>query len=351
MRASLALCCLLQPALAQLTLDVQPSGAYTVTYPGITLSSAAAAFAVRYDGALHSTADGSLALDAPPAPTSGNDAMGAYTGFDLTFNSGVFGASFKLYADLNALLFTQSFPKGLTGMAAAGDHSPANDLSTAFPVFGPPEAQLNTSLAYLTWPECMSTGHVGRFRAAEAGNTGLQGNSGTPLTLFAEGGQAVVLSPVSGMMTAQVVFAGAVGTALGAGHNGMVTEVPAGWTQETLLVAGDSVNATVMAFGDQLLARSGKPRTAPDADLVISTLGYWTDNGACASTPRSVSPAPLLPLARATNAYLHTHTPHDPDYYYLSEPGKDMQDTVMDVLSYWQGLGLPVRHLMYDSWW
>jgi hypothetical protein len=38
-------------------------------------------------------------------------------------------------------------------------------------------------------------------------------------------------------------------------------------------------------------------------------------------------------------------------YYYLSEPGKNMQETVVDVLHYWDSLELPYRHVMYDSWW
>jgi hypothetical protein len=263
---------------AALSLTVAPSGAYTITAPGgITLASAGAAYAVRYNGTLHSTADGTLALDAPPAPTSGADALGSYTGYTATFNGGLFGADFKLYPLVSAILFTQTFPQGLGGMAAGGDRAPENDLSTAFPVFGPPMAQLNTSLAFLTWPECMSTGHTGRFHAAGVASSGLEGNSGTPLALYAESGEAVMLSPVSGMMTAQTVFAGAVGTALGVGHNGMVTEVPRGWTQETLLVAGGSVNATVMAWGDVLLARGGKTRTPPEeqTDLVLKTLGWW----------------------------------------------------------------------------
>jgi hypothetical protein len=28
-----------------------------------------------------------------------------------------------------------------------------------------------------------------------------------------------------------------------------------------------------------------------------------------------------------------------------------MQQTILDVLAYWATLALPVRHLMYDSWW
>ena len=35
-------------------------------------------------------------------------------------------------------------------------------------------------------------------------------------------------------------------------------------------------------------------------------------------------------------------------YYYLSEVGKTMQQTVLDVLAYWKTLALPVRHLMYS---
>ena len=28
-----------------------------------------------------------------------------------------------------------------------------------------------------------------------------------------------------------------------------------------------------------------------------------------------------------------------------------MQQTVTDALAYWDGLKLPTRHVMYDSWW
>jgi hypothetical protein len=38
-------------------------------------------------------------------------------------------------------------------------------------------------------------------------------------------------------------------------------------------------------------------------------------------------------------------------YYYNSEPAKNMQQTVVDALAYWDALSLPTRHVMYDSWW
>lgn len=41
-------------------------------------------------------------------------------------------------------------------------------------------------------------------------------------------------------------------------------------------------------------------------------------------------------------------------YYYNSENNTvagNMQQTIVDVLAYSKGLGIPFKHLMYDSWW
>ena len=110
------------------------------------------------------------------------------------------------------------------------------------------------------------------------------GKESGPLALYNASGATITISPLSGFMTAQLAHANIVNDTDGciaSGHNGMVTDVPAGWTYETVIVAGSGVNSTVMAWGDVLLARSGKTRTKADADVIISTLGWWTDNGAC----------------------------------------------------------------------
>ena len=36
-------------------------------------------------------------------------------------------------------------------------------------------------------------------------------------------------------------------------------------------------------------------------------------------------------------------------YYYNTEVGKNMQQTVVDALKYWDSLSLPYQHVMYDS--
>ena len=80
--------------------------------------------------------------------------------------------------------------------------------------------------------------------------------------------------------------------------------------------------------------------------LPFFPFSYWTDNGVSSTN-----------LSR-TRVRTHTNRPPHPThpvsqayYYYLTEPAKTMQQTVLDVLAYLNTLALPVRHLMYDSWW
>ena len=60
---------------------------------------------------------------------------------------------------------------------------------------------------------------------------------------------------------------------------------------------------------------------------------YWTDNGAYYYyMPSNASAAP----ADASSA---------------PSASSNMQDTILGVLDYWRSLSLPLRHVMYDSWW
>jgi len=296
-----------------LGLSVLPDGSYTVSLDGaVWLRSSAAAYVATYGGVARSSADGSLKLDGPPAPVSGS----GYTGWAASFNGNAVAVRFALHTTgvlANAVVFTQSFPKGAAGADAVNK---STDLSNAFPSFAAP---LDGSLAYNTIQETMCGGHTGVLTAAHVKDTGLDRNDGgTVLTLFNESGAAVTLAPYNDFMTAQVGFFDAVKGDLAAGHNGMLAALPAGHARDTILIARGTINATVMAFGDALLARGGGARGR--RDLIVDTLGYWTDNGAY--------------------------------YYYLAEPGKNMQQTMLNVLAYETGaLKLPFRHAMYDSWW
>ena len=230
---------------------------------------------------VHSSADGTLKADAPPSPISGSDVLGSYTGYTVAFNAGVFVAAFRLYAARNAIVFSQTFPGGLSGMAG-GD---AGGLSTAFPVFGPPKQALNSpSTGYLTWSGGMCTGRTGVW-TNEGLNPGHFSEQSGPIVIFNESA-AIAISPADNFMTANLNFCQLTGMALGSGLGGMVDTVPPGWSYETIVVGGTGgVTQTVVAWGDALLARGNKTRTAPDADIAVSTLGYWTC--VCKQPPRA----------------------------------------------------------------
>jgi len=72
---------------------------------------------------------------------------------------------------------------------------------------------------------------------------------------------------------------------------------------------------------------------------------YWTDNGAYyyyMTSNTTTAAAATDAAAAATTASAAAAPP--------SASGS-MQDTVLAVLDYWSSLNLPLRHLMYDSWW
>jgi hypothetical protein len=104
------------------------------------------------------------------------------------------------------------------------------------------------------------------------------------------------------------------------GLNGKITKIPAGFTHTTILVGGQGIGSTIQAWGDALLKSYGKKeRTKLNADILIRSLGYWTDNGAF--------------------------------YYYTTEPGKNYADTMVDVKKYITSIGVPVTNYQFDSWW
>ena len=106
--------------------------------------------------------------------------LGAYTGFRVSFNAGVFVATFRLYAARNTIVFAQTFPGGLSGMSG-GD---AGGLSSAFPVFGPSKGDLNSpSTGYLTWSGGMCTGRTGVWTDAGL-NPGHFSEQSGPVVIF-----------------------------------------------------------------------------------------------------------------------------------------------------------------------
>lgn len=150
----------------------------------------------------------------------------------------------------------------------------ASDAVAAFPTFSTTGA--NETLNSITWGGCQVAPTV-QTRWSDNPNPPGGETDGIPLSLYTESMDAMLLGPTDNFF---VALHEQRDSAIGAGIKDSVGVIPPNFVHETILVGGQGFNDTLIAFGDALLAKSGKPRVDPYADTVLSNLGYWTDNGA-----------------------------------------------------------------------
>ena len=89
--------------------------------------------------------------------------------------------------------------------------------------------------------------------------------------------------------------------------------------QRFVIAEGKGIHATMLAWGQAMRSQAGK--VVPDryADPGLSTLGYWTDNGAY--------------------------------YYYATEEGMNEQETLLAVRDEANEREIPYGYMQLDSWW
>jgi hypothetical protein len=136
-----------------------------------------------------------------------------------------------------------------------------------------------------------------------------------PLILYSDDMQVLVFSPMDHFFESLIKYENG---EIIYGLEGELQEVPAGFTQRFLLVEGRGLAATVLAWGDLLLADRGRARTDRYADTGLSRLGYWTDNGAF--------------------------------YYYHTAPGLNEAETLLAVKADADARGIPLGYVQLDSW-
>jgi len=138
-----------------------------------------------------------------------------------------------------------------------------------------------------------------------------------PCLLFDEQDHALVLSPASHFICACLVGDGK--TQLGSGFDSNLKNVPPGFTQQTLLAAGQGINPTWDTWGRALTDLQGKKRPANDADTILKYYGYWTDNGGA--------------------------------YWYNYDLEKGYQGTLQALVDSYRAEQIPIHYLQLDSWW
>ena len=137
-----------------------------------------------------------------------------------------------------------------------------------------------------------------------------------PWVFFDASFHTFILSPLNHFMISNNMADAA---ALGVGIEPQVSEPSPEFRFQSVLTLGEGINATFRNWGQLLTDMAGKQRPANDADTVLSTLGYWTDN-------RS-------------------------SYYYNFVKTRGYAGTLQEIIREFLDQGLKLGHLQLDSWW
>jgi hypothetical protein len=313
----------------QATITLEPTkqpGSFDLLIGGKLWFPAGAPTSMRHKGTVYSVADGSLKLRRNTQPESGSDTLGTFERTSWLWSANVFpsGLAFETATRVykTAVVFEQTWIGGAVDSSA---HDKENLIST-FPSFGMPAADTAAAgssapppRGYLQYHGDMvgSGYHIGKFdRNSDGIGSGVSGTA--PLCIFAQDmATSAVLSPYSNFMAVSQHYAD---HAISYGLMGNITQVPAGYKAEVVLVVGGGVTDAMFAWGDALLSTYGKQREAAwQKDFTLKRLGYSTDNGAY--------------------------------YYYNTEKGMNYEDTMLGVAKYAAEANIPYRYWLADSWW
>jgi hypothetical protein len=224
--------------------------------------------------------------------SSGRDNLGEYeqVGFDWQSGPMPMSGQIRVYAGKSLGLFSET-------CGAAAEMPPA-----AFPEFTTVPAKL----------------HVFSYGLHEFAPPHFSANEiSTPWLLFDDEANAFLISPASHFMVASMIGDGH--KKIASGFNPDLRNVPAGFTQQTLVAFGKGINKTWDAWGKALVDLQGAKRPADDADATLKYLGYWTDNGAA--------------------------------YYYNYDFAKGYANTLLGLVEQYRQEEIPIRYLQLDSWW
>jgi hypothetical protein len=137
-----------------------------------------------------------------------------------------------------------------------------------------------------------------------------------PVVMYTEDLDALIMSPLDKFMDAMQA---PVKGEWHCGFGGLNEKIPTGTVSWTMLVSGHGINDTFMKWGKDIQDWYGHKPVDAYADVTLSHLGYWTDNGSY--------------------------------YYYRTEPGMNYHETLLAVKEYALGEGIPYAYFQIDSWW
>ena len=286
------------------TLRVAPAtGAYSLSLGGAAPRTVVGAqYAILFHQQWFTSNDSSLIL-ATIAMGSGTDSHGSFRKLSLDWTSQVrqtpellWRTSFKCYTETAStvqVIFAQTFPDGLDD--APGGARDFTRPSSAFPAWT--GASLNGSgVVTFIGANAGKTTVAGTWPSKLSNSLGPQGAQAGPIAFVNPASvtatDVLVVSPITQFM-ASMSSTHDIGKSRGAGDiswgtAGLIHSLPPAYNSEFVAVISKApaanaastysgaVAAAYMHWGDALLRHHGTQRTAPDANVWVSQLGYST---------------------------------------------------------------------------
>jgi hypothetical protein len=220
---------------------------------------------------------------------AGADNLGAYEELDFDYLAGASSryASIRVYQNRPEVLFSVTYLNGSAN-------------SAPFPAFG----SYPNNLYHLSYN--------GQF--ASPSFTDLLPDS--PWIFFDASANTFIVSPASDYMASATTLnsSGQIQAGIASG----IASLPTGMTHRTILTFGHGVNSTIFEWGQALTELTGKRRPSNDADILLKSISYWTDNGAT---------------------------------YYYNAGGPSYAGTLEAVKAEFNAKGIGLGSLQLDSWW
>lgn len=246
-------------------------------------------------------------------PTTTNDQFGAAK--VVTVTTGDVRCSVRAYAERPLIVFRCEATRDLANLSTGEFDQP----SVAWPTFAPTERANDatpTGLRALVFQHC-------EFGLPSNAGPSLDGwfllphrpPTGWPLLLTRQDNRTLLVAPLDAFHE-QII--GLNGGTLRCGWHGDLEQVPAGFTTDLAVLAARGPRAALDAWGRMLLDAARTVRPGRWSDALGSCPSYWTDNGSA--------------------------------YWYKTEPGSDVADSVVAAVDDLRANGVPIGAVQLDSW-
>lgn len=258
---------------------------------------------------------------------AGQDELGSYKAKTLSWASNatlgsamevnvLMETSVRSYpGDKGLLVFEQRFPQelDLRRIPVVGSSGGKLAAATLFPGFQRPQAASSEDLACFAYH-----GIFPQLHPCTLSNYSESHQGGTPWVVYNASNTSLPMLVLAPLNYPKAQHMASSATVIGAGVKATCEIIPAGWSQKFVLSAGYGINDGMMAWGDRMLKFTGKKRTDLYRDRILSTIGFWTDNGGY--------------------------------YHYATGSNRTYEEVLPEVKAYHDKLGVPFGHWQFDSW-